>query len=490
MNDVFRSAGIPAGRRENVGWNPAYVGGVPSPRLKAVPNVLTRGVRAPRLHVALLLAAIGAVHAADAPAALSNPIDLPTTLRLAGAQNLDIKIAREKVAEAEANHTSSRWQFFPWIAPAISYRKHDNRTQDVAGNIVNVHKDSWQYGPTFTAQLDLGDAIYKNLAARQLVRAAQAGLEVQRQDSVLAAAQGYFELARAQSAVQAAEEAVGIADNYSRQLQQAVEIGTAFRGDALRAQVQTERSRQTLRQAHEQSEVAAARLIQTLHLDNATALVARDTELAPIELVPATESRATLVSRALASRPELQQVGAQMDAAKSARDGVKYGSLVPSIGAQVFLGGFGGGRSGIPDHFGKAEDYQFTIGWRVGPGGLFDRGRIGSAEARLRAADFTREKIVSEIARQVTEAHARSQSLADQLATARTVLRTAGEALRLTRERKSFAVGAVLEDIQAQQDFTRARFDFLNAVAEFDKAQYALARAVGGVAEVAPASSR
>ena len=30
------------------------------------------------------------------------PIDLPTTLRLAGAQNLDVQLAREKLAEAEA----------------------------------------------------------------------------------------------------------------------------------------------------------------------------------------------------------------------------------------------------------------------------------------------------------------------------------------------------------------------------------------------------
>jgi signal transduction histidine kinase len=38
--------------------------------------------------------------------------------------------------------------------------------------------------------LDLGDAIYKNLASRQLVKAAEFGLESQRQDSILAAALG------------------------------------------------------------------------------------------------------------------------------------------------------------------------------------------------------------------------------------------------------------------------------------------------------------
>src|SRR4051812_47240801 len=44
-------------------------------------------------------------------------IDLPTSLKLAGAQSLDIQIAREKLAEAKANYESAIWQFFPWIEP-------------------------------------------------------------------------------------------------------------------------------------------------------------------------------------------------------------------------------------------------------------------------------------------------------------------------------------------------------------------------------------
>jgi len=37
-------------------------------------------------------------------------IDLPTVLRLAHARNLDIQIARERLAEAEANRAAAIWQ--------------------------------------------------------------------------------------------------------------------------------------------------------------------------------------------------------------------------------------------------------------------------------------------------------------------------------------------------------------------------------------------
>ena len=133
------------------------------------------------------------------------PIDLPTALRLAGAQNLDIKIAREKLAEARANQAGAVLQFFPSISPGITYFQHDGNIQDVTGNINDVHKYSYAPGGTLGGQVNFGDAIYKSLAAKQLTRAAGHGLEAQTQDSVLAAAQGYFNLAFAQAAVSVAQ---------------------------------------------------------------------------------------------------------------------------------------------------------------------------------------------------------------------------------------------------------------------------------------------
>src|SRR5204862_7348782 len=81
-------------------------------------------------------------------------IDLPTTLRLAGAQNLDVQIARERLTEAKANHQSAVAQFFPWVSPGITYRQHDNKIQDVQGNIIAVHKYSYAPGATVGVQLD------------------------------------------------------------------------------------------------------------------------------------------------------------------------------------------------------------------------------------------------------------------------------------------------------------------------------------------------
>jgi outer membrane protein TolC len=388
-------------------------------------------------------------------------IDLPTALRLAGAQNLDVQIASEKLREAQAIHQSALAQFFPWIAPGITYRQHDNKIQDVQGNIIDVHKYSYAPGVALAAQVELGDAIYQSLASKQLSHAAGHGLEAQRQQSVLAAAQGYFELALAQGAAAVAREAVRIATGYEEQVSRAVAAGIAFKGDALRARVQKERNELGLRQLLEQQRIAAARLTPLTLITNCTL--------------------DSLVAQALAANPEFKQSAALTAAARDHKSGATYGPLIPSLGATAFFGGLGGGREGVADTFGGQQDYIVGASWRIGPGGLFDFTRIRATDARLRISELGDRKLKDELTRQVVEGFTRWQSQADQIQTARSALAAAGEGFQLAQQRKEFAVGMVLETIQAETDLTRAQLDYLKAVAGFNQAQYGLQRAIGGL---------
>ncbi len=433
---------------------------------------------------ALLLIAMSASAQTNQTAAL--PIDLAMALRLAGAQNLDVQIAREKLAEARAAHDSARAQFFPWIAPGVSYRRHDSRIQDVAGNVLDVSKQSYTAGGTVTAQVDLGEAYFKTLAAKQLLFAAGHAVEIQRHDATLAAAQGYFELARTQADVGVARASLTIAQDYAHQLEQAVQAGIAFKGDALRAQVQVERGQLALRQAAEKQRLAGARLAHTLHLDATVELMPNASELAPIALVATGSALDSLVAQALAGRPELKHSASLVSAARQAREGAIVGPWVPTVGAQMFLGGLGGGRNGSTGNFGDSEDFLLGFSWRIGPGGLFDGARQRGNTARLNLAQLGNGKLKDEIIRQVVEGHTRVQSLADQLATAKRALVAAEETLRLTRERKEFAVGVVLENLQAEQELTRSRHDYLGLIAEFNQAQYGLLWAIGSAGPAGP----
>jgi outer membrane protein TolC len=414
----------------------------------------------------------------------ADPIDLPTTLRLAGARNLDIQIARQSLNEAEANRQSAVEQFFPWVAPGIGYHRRDGMAQAIpSGVISDAHFQSYSPGATLSAQIPLGDAIYNSLAAKQLVKVCDQALETQRQNIILAAAQAYFDLVKAKALVQVVREAIQISQDYQRQLHDAVGAGIAFRGDELRVQSQTEHYRISLEQALEQERLAGVNLARVLHLDSTVALAAQDTGLTPLTLVTTNAALASLVEQALHLRPELKQSQAFLAASRTAKNGTVYGPLIPSIGAQVFGGGLGGGPDGGPSNFGAEGDYAVGLTWRIGPGGLFDSGRIKASKARLASAHLADAKLKDIIVSQVVANLVRMNSTAAQIQLAERNLATATETLRLTRERKQFGVGLVLEDIQAQQALTQARSDYVTAVAEYDKAQYEVTKATGGLSD-------
>jgi len=413
------------------------------------------------------------------------PVDLPTALRLAGAQNLEIQIARERLDEAQANRSSALERFFPWVAPGVSYHRRDGLAQAVpAGTISDAHFQSYSPGATLTAQMDLGDTIYNSLVAKQLVRASGQALEAQRQDTILSVAKDYFDLAKSKALIEVASDALKTSQDYQQQLHGAVESGIAFKGDELRVQTQTKQYQILLRQALEQQRLTAVELARILHLDPRVQLVPQDSGLARLTLLETNLSVDILVERALASRPELKQSTALLAAARDSRNGASYGPLIPSLSAQAFGGGLGGGPDSGPSRFGAEGDYLIGLTWRIGPGGLFDPGRIHAAKARLAQAQLSDAKLKDDITSQVVSGLARVQSLSDQIELAEGKLAVATETLRVTRERKQYGVGIVLEDIQAQQDLERARADYLSAIAESNKAQYDLSKIIGGLAEV------
>ncbi len=412
------------------------------------------------------------------------PIDLPAALRLAGARNLDVKMAYERLRESEANRRSALEQFFPWIAPGIGYHRRDGLAQAVPSGIISdAHFQSYSPGVTLTAQMALGDAIYNSLAAKQLVKLSDEALETERQDTILSAAQGYFELMKTKALVEVANQAIDVSQQYQQQLQRAVASGIAFRGDELRVESETERYRIKLQQALEQQRVASVALSQVLHLDPRITLVPQDPGLVAVGIFSTNAVVTELVEQALRSRPELKQSQAALAASRAAKSGAVYGPLIPSVGAQVFGGGLGGGPDGGPSTFGAEGDYMVGLSWRIGPGGLFDSGRVNASKARLAEAQLAETKLKDVVIGQVVATHARVASTAAQIDLAERNLATSTETLRLTRERKQFGVGIVLEDIQAQQALTQARSDYVTALAEYNKAQYALNRAVGGQVE-------
>lgn len=409
----------------------------------------------------------------------SATINLATALRLAGAKPIDLELARNSLRQAEANYAETRNKFFPWFTVGAGYHRLDGNTQDAPGNIIGTSKQSYQAGLGVVAELRLGEAVYQSMAAKQRAAAAGHAVESVRQDLLAAVSAGYFDLLRAQAELQVNEQSKSLAAEYAAQVTAAVAAGVVFEADQYRAQAQVLRHELSTRKALEEIQVASARLCELLRLPHGLDLRGVDSELVPLDLFPPDASLGSQVRQALDHRPELRSREALLEAARSDSRAAIKGPLIPDLSLRANTGGLGGGKNDSTGNFGASSEFMLGVGWRIGPGGLFDQAHTESARAAEETESILLEKTRLRISREVLEAMARVRSISSRLATTRKLLEVSEKAYHLSRERGATGVGGVLETLLAEEDLSFARLAWFGLVAEYNKAQATLRRAIG-----------
>ncbi|MGC8659097.1 MAG: TolC family protein [Desulfomonilaceae bacterium] len=435
---------------------------------------------------------------------MAYPIDLQTTLRLAGAQNLDIRIARSQLQQSRANQLMAWEKFLPWLAPGAIFDRRDGMSiSSVNGFIQDAHYAFNLPGYVIQGRVPVGDAIYNALAARQLVRAAAGALDAQFQNSSLEAALSYFQTLENKARANVERQAAIISETYQKELHHAVQVGIAFKGDELRVQTETERYRIAVQLWVQKQRDQSAKLADILRMDSGIELIPEDSDLVPIMLFDVQTPLQAIIQQSYVARPEIRESQALIAAANDQRKSVTYGPIIPTLSMNLYYGSLNGNWNSYlgPNDYqtainnphnrlrpypsgqngGGTQDLQFGVNWKIGPGGLGDLGAIRAANAKLDTEQLKAQKVIDMITRQVVQSYTRMRSYYSQISMARGNVKSARETLRLTEGRKDYGVGNVLEVIQAEQALERASTEYVVALAQFNMAQYELTRAVGGL---------
>ena len=405
-------------------------------------------------------------------------VDLPTVMKLAGANNDEIELARVKHAETIAESKLAWQRFWPSLNLGIGYKRHDGNIQDVAGAVFDASKQQYTVGPAIMIDWAPGEIYYAALAAKQKALAAEQLAEKSRRDIVTQATGRYFDLLGSEASVAIIEDDLRLTQDYEKQLGGAVDAGTAFRADLLRVKTQVSRAKLAIRKEQEKRDLAAAALAETLRLPPQTELRPAKADLVPVRLHGRT-GVATLLSQAAQNRPEMKAAAAVTTAAELEKERARVAPMIPNVQAGYSFGGLGGGFNGQMGSFDDTQDMYIGLGWKIGPGGLFDRQRQVIAGAREEATQLQAGQIKAAIGREVVEASAKAQSAHDQIAINDEAVSAAEEMVKLAKERQASQLGVVLEYLLAREELTRARQSRVQAVTDFNKAQHELKRAVG-----------
>jgi len=430
------------------------------------------------------------------------PIDLPSALQLAGANNLQIALARERVNQAAARAAAANALWIPSISAGAVYNNHAGRIQGTEGEILEVSRNSLFVGggavfgnspanggasgpARMFVDLSLADTIFEPLAARQLVRATAADRTATFNDTLLQVAATYLALARAQTRMRITEEAVANADELARITGEFAKSGHGLQADADRAIVEAASRRRDVFQAQEDLAVLSANLARLLRLDPTVRLQAVDETPVPLEFIDQSLPLETLIGQAIAARPEITSADAQRDAAWYRRRQEQLRPWMPHLYAGASGGGFGGGEGSDVTNFSDRADFDVAAIWQFENLGFGNAARQREQQSLHRQANLEIQQVRELIAAEVAQAYQRVQFRQRQIDVSRPQVESAQQAVRLNLEGIR---GGVLRPIEIQQAIgalASSRTQYLDAVTDYNVAQLQTLRAIGRPPEMA-----
>lgn len=420
------------------------------------------------------------------------PLDLPTALRLADADNLTVALAREQIqqAYAESDQADSLW--LPSLRGGVTWNRHQGPLLDTAGQVQDSNRGSLYAGggasvsgagtvgiPGLFASFHFADAMFQPLAARQRIGARENGAIATRNNVLLDVSLAYLELLRAAQDLAITEDLYKSVETITRLTTEFARTGRGLQADAERMKVELGLREIDVRRSKESMHVASARLAQMLRLEPCVLLQPADSAVVRLCIVADDCDCTELVALALSNRPELSQSRLLVEEAIQLMRRERFAPLVPSIVLGASYGGFGGGPGGAINDFRDRFDLDATAFWEVRSLGLGDAAARGIADSRMRQARIRELASLDLVAREVTEAHSQIQLRRPQIETAQNVLRFAKESFEHNVTRIRNGQGLPIEALQSAQALLQARREYLRALIDYNTAQYTLQRALG-----------
>jgi outer membrane protein TolC len=423
-------------------------------------------------------------------------IDLPAALRLAGANNIQIALANERLRQAEARLDGANALWLPSVNLGAGYNVHSGRIQDTAGQILDVERSSLFVGggpvvgnfplpggagppPRLFLGLPIADAVFTRLAERQQVAASREGTVATFNDTLLQVGIAYLDLVAAHQQAAIARDALTNAKELDRLVESRVKAGTTLPADGFRAKAEVADRERQLQRAEEFMRVASTELVRLLRLDPAVLLVPAETQPAPIELVSPDAPLMTLLEQGLTARPELAQHQALVRASLERLRLEKWRPWIPSAAVGYSAGGFGGGRGSEFGRFGGRSDFDAVLAWEFRNLGLGNRALQRERSSVLAQANLTAEQTRDNIMAEIARAYHQVRFRGGQVEAARRQFAAAAEALPLNFKGIVGGNLRAIEGQQAVQALAVAQSQYLTSVTEYNQVQFQLLRAIG-----------
>lgn len=401
------------------------------------------------------------------------PVDLDTVLKLAGARNLTIEATRLQYQQALAEQSKAQEWWLPTLQTGLTTHYLTGAAMNSDGRIfTGVDQNNIWSGLGIRAEIDFNQGLFGELAARQRADAAFQFSVAEKNQALLKAVEAYFDLQAGQLKTTFLQALVEQADAFTQQVDLQAEAGLRYQSEALLAQSNVGHLKIALLQARAEQQKTAAALVNLLNLDAGVKLASADAALVPLAF-----GAEKTQPEGYANRPEFQGLNAELEALQTQRKTANEGLLLPklTVGAQNGVFGAYDGPTR------NTTDVNASLLWTIPLGRFTYQGDLKQWDGKISLQHNKLEQFKNRYRQETTTAETQLQASGDQLAVGKEALRQAAEALEQSLEREKLGTVKPFEVFQSQQFYLQAQIDYLKAVAEYNKAQFALKVAHGEI---------
>lgn len=411
-------------------------------------------------------------------------ITLQQALELAQRNNRTLEAAKLTLERNQSALQEALAAEFPTLGVAATFSRDESAAQRLRNS---ASANNPLFSPTNIINQTFNGALQANYdlftaglrpaqirQAEQQVRFQQLEVERLAEQLRLDISNAYYAVQEADAQVNIFQDAVRAASQSLRDAQLLEQAGLGTRFDVLQAEVDLASSQQELTRALSQQRVSRRQIAQLLSVPQTADLAAAD----PIEVAgqwPLSLEQSIVL--AYKNRAELEQLLVQRDIGEQQRR-IALAAIRPQAGLSASYNVLGI----LGDDQGPAGGLSLgaTLRWNFFDGGAA-RSRAEQAQKNIAIAETRFADQRNQVRLEVEQSFFALNANAQNIETATIALQRAEESLRLARLRFQAGVGTQTDVLNQQTALTRARFNQLSAILEYNRALATLQRATSNL---------
>ena len=395
-------------------------------------------------------------------------------------KNWGVKTKEQKIEESIYAKKKAKADMLPSFSTSYSYRREGKVSEfDVAPGVTVEFgsKDNYQWQGTITQPLFTGFALSSAYELAKLgIDLSEMEYELEKLDIALKAKEAYFNILKADKAVEVAQSAVEALQSHHKVAKNFYDVGMIPVNDLLKAEVELANSEQSLIKAQNIAKLARASFNIVLSRSINTPVNIQDIQ----DYAPESVDFDRLFSQALVKRPEIKsieindkQIDQQIKLAKS-----KY---YPEVALT-----YNYTKAGDTPSLSKSSSPLVTNSWQALASLSWNFWNWGSDKYSVRQKELNKQQLVNTkksiedgIRLELKNAILNLQETEKRIPRAKKAVEQGEENLRVSSERYKAQVTTSTEVLDAQTLLTQARVNYYSALYDHHLAKAALLRAIG-----------